>query len=903
MPPLKDLLQTKLIIPPASQDHVLRPGLIKRLNATANCALALVSAPAGSGKTTLLAEWARQRAGPAAWVSLDRHDNDPARFTSYLAKAVRPHGLNLPDRVATDPGYLEQLLRDTLIAVINWLVEGQFELALVLDDYHLIEDPAIHAALIYFVENLPAGARLVLSTRADPPFPLARLRGRGQLAELRFDDLRFTPAEAAAFLEPRLPGKLQAQDIQALNERAEGWASGLQLAALSLQSSHDPHAFIASFGGSHRDVLDYLIDEVLNQQPQDVQNFMLQTSILEQLSAPLCSAVTQQPDGEAMLAALERDNLFLIPLDHDRRWYRYHHLFAGALRHRLARSSPQTMAGLHRRAAAWYAHNDLPAAAIDHALAADDPHQAAVLVERFAGRFWMKSRVTSLLRWIQAIPLSVRRTRSRLSLWEAWMLLLTGDWRPVDPILDAVEAKLEVGNGDLGDRSPPESGDLEGMLAALRAFRANTSGDTETAIRYAGQALAALPEGDLNWRGAVAHILGDSYRLQGDIPSASGAYAQAGAASRRARNVFSVLVALRYQAEMQAQTGHLHQAEFTFQKALRYARQHDAERLSAAGTVHISLGSLYYQKGELDWARRHIEKGLAVCEAAGHGIGLVLANCAMARLCHAAGQDGEARLRLDRAEQHAESHGLRQLYWYPQSLRSRFNLDRANGGLDQAALSLVERWAARAGLEAEDSLSPLGLGHLVYARWLLLQGTVKDEYTPALDYLDAILEAAALENRTEYQIVACILRARALHSRGDQVGSVQALLQALETGRERGYVQVFLDEGEAIASLLQGVLVAMPQHPAAGFAAQLLGRLRSSGGGPGRLLDELFSPREVEVLHLMAQGCTNRQIATQLVVAESTVKTHLGHIYGKLKVGNRTQALHRLQSLNLLDAT
>jgi LuxR family maltose regulon positive regulatory protein len=906
---LKAMLQTKLMVPPASQNQVLRPRLTGRLNEAAHCALTLVSAPAGSGKTTLLAEWARQYDGPVAWISLDRGDNDPARFESYLVEALRSLGLELPGRPASERDSPGDILESTLVAVINRLIEEQLEPALVLDDYHLIENPTIHATLIHVIENLPTGARLVLSTRVDPPFPLSRLRGRGQLAELRFDHLRFTSQEAAAFMSPRLDGRLAAQEVESLNQRAEGWISGLQLAALSLRGSQDPHGLVESFTGSQRYVLDYLVDEVLDQQTREVQDFLLDTSILRRLSGPLCSAVTGQPDGQAMLEALEGANLFLVPLDLERRWYRYHHLFAEALRKRLSRRSPQALSERHLRASTWYAGNGLPAEAIEHALAAGDPQQAAVYIERFAEGFWMESQVTSLLRWIQALPPGVRRARPQLGLWEAWMLLLTGDWQPVDSILESVEESLDGRREGAEGLGQPERGELEGMLAAVRAFRANTLGNTPAAIREAHWALERLPENDHNWRGAVAQILGDAYRLQGDLPSASQAYTQADAASRRARNVFSVLVSLRYQAEMLVQTGRLQQAEATFQKALGYARRHHAQRLSATGTVQISLGSLYYQRGELEWARRHLETGLAVCQAAGHGIGMVLANCALARLHHAGGEDRQAYLHLDVAEQHAESHELKQLIWYPRCLRARFHLDGAmrdgamNDAPDRASLGMAERWAAESGLRADEDLSPVGLRHLVFARLLVLQGMLKGEYAAALGYLEAIIQAARREDKTEPQVAAWILRARALNGRDGAEGSLQALARALEAGKEQGFVQAFLDEGPEISSLLHQFLAHMPQHPAAGFAAQVLARASKPEAGTEGVLDQLFSPREVEVLHLMAEGCTNRQIADKLVVAESTVKTHLRHIYRKLKVGNRTQAVHRLRSMNLLLAS
>jgi LuxR family maltose regulon positive regulatory protein len=901
MPPLKGLLQTKLIIPPVPQNQVSRSRLIGRLNEGRTCALTLVSASAGSGKTTLLSEWARHCDYPVAWISLDRRDNDPARFGSYLFEALCAHGLDLPDNSTLDPQDLEDTLLSALATGINQMVVRQSKLALVLDDYHLIDNPAIHAALIFFVENLPAGARVILSTRVDPPFPLARLRGRGQIDEVRFDSLRFTSEEAAAFLSQRVDGRLDAQEVKALIERTEGWVSGLQLAALSLRGAQDAHALIESFAGDQRYIQDYLVDEVFGQQPQEVQDFLLKTSILEQLCGPLCSAVTLQLEGQAMLEALENANLFLTPLDQNRHWYRYHHLFAEMLRDRLARRSPHGLSELHLRAAAWYAQNGLPADAIDHALSAGDFHYAATLIERFAEGFWMKSQVTNLLRWIRVAPIGVRRSRPRLSLWEAWALLLTGEWEQVDLILDTVEEILEHRKAKDSD---PVDKELKGMLAAMRAFRSNTSSSTDAAIGYANQALEALPKDNLNWHAAVAQILGDAYRLQGDVSSASRAYAHADATSRKARNIFSVLVSLRYQAEMQVQAGHLQQAESLFQKALRYAQQQNAGHLSAAGTVHISLGSLYYQKGEHERARRHLEQGLAACERADHGIGLVLANCALARLCQALGEDHQAHLHLDLAEQHAESHDLKQLYWYPKRLRTLLYLNQAmKGGLDPARLKMVDQSAEQSNMKVEVRLRSLGLQNLIYARLLVLQGMIRGECSAALDYLDALINAATLEGKTEYQVVAWILRARALHWLGDTTGSIQALIQALKAGEKEGFVQAFLDEGEEISKRLHELLIIMPQHPVAGFAARVLVRFDKQNPGSRRVVEKLFSARELDVLHLMAEGRTNRQIAKDLVVAESTVKTHLHHIYRKLKVSNRTQAIHRLQSMELLSTS
>ncbi|HEX6736733.1 MAG TPA: tetratricopeptide repeat protein, partial [Vicinamibacteria bacterium] len=667
--PAEGLLRTKLYIPPPRPDLVPRPRLLGRLEAGLRGRLTLLAAPAGSGKTTLLSAWRAQPSGsavPLAWVSLDAGDNDPVRFLGYLAAALD----------ALDPGIAADalaLLRSPrrppetiLTALLNALAALPRDAVLVLDDYHAIEAPDVHRALAALLEHLPPRLHLVVSSREDPPLPLARLRARGELLELRAADLRFTPAEAAAFLTGAMGLPLTAEQVAALGERTEGWAAGLQLAALSLRGRQDAGTFIEAFAGSHRHLVDYLVEEVLERQPAPLQAFLLETAILERLCGPLCDAVTGRDGGQATLERLEAANLFLVPLDDARRWYRYHRLFADFLRARLVRSSSDRVAELHGRAATWHERSGLHPAAIGHALAARDVERAARLVGEAAEGCWKRGELTTLLGWLEALPADVVQDRPRVALAHAWtrFLLRSYDGAAVEAMLARIAATLGPRGGGAPDGEasppvdPPELGALRGVLAAIRAAVASAREDAPRTIALAQAALALLPQDQSYWRLAMGHGLGLAHDARGEALAAGRALADAIALAREAGDRYLALVATMNLARVRLAQGQLQAAAALCQRGLDLAAEQGGEHVPVAGSLRIALGRLRYEWNDLPGAARRLREGVALAERHEHWRGALDGYAALAWLAQAEGDEGGARAHLARGEEAARALGL-----------------------------------------------------------------------------------------------------------------------------------------------------------------------------------------------------------------------------------------------------
>ena len=585
------LLLTKLRIPPARPNRVSRPHLCERLNAGASQKLTLISAPAGFGKTTLLSEWSDQSGLPVAWLSLDAGDNDPARFLSYCVAALQIVHADLGAAALALLGARQRSpIESVLTILINDIATVAQPFALVLDDYHVIENRAIDDALAFLLEHLPSppGLHLIIASRSDPSLPLTRLRARGQLTELRQDDLRFAPDEAAQFFSQVMRLNLSADAVAALSSRTEGWIAGLQLAAVSMQGQDARRIadFIQAFAGSDRYVLDYLVEEVLQRQPDDIQSFLLRTSLLERMSASLCDAVRKDENAppvtfhpsSAILEQLERNNLFIIPLDHERQWYRYHHLFADLLRKRLQQTHPDLVPILHRRASQWHEHNGQMTASIEHALSALDFERAADLIERAVDATLMRSEVITLLNWIEALPDGVVRARPHLCAAHAGVILLGG--RP----LDMVESRLhDAMRGDTDGR-------VSGDVAAYRALIASLKGDAQLGLDLSRQALERLPADRLFLRSMCASNLGIAYVLRGDIDAAERAFDEVVRISLHTGNVMGAAGALSNLAGVCVVRGQLHKAEDIYQRALKLATDDQGRRLPVAGKVAVGVG-------------------------------------------------------------------------------------------------------------------------------------------------------------------------------------------------------------------------------------------------------------------------------------------------------------------------
>ncbi|MDY6875407.1 MAG: LuxR C-terminal-related transcriptional regulator [Chloroflexota bacterium] len=930
------LLQTKLYIPPAQPDPsiglrarlVPRPRLIERLNAGLDRKMTLVSAPAGFGKTTLLSEWIYHletrffgknlvsgSPRPVAWLSLDEGDNDPARFLAYLVAALQTVEPDVGADVLTalqspQPPSVEAALTaliNDIVAVPQGDRKGR-PYVLMLDDYHLIAARPIHDALTFLIEHLPPQMHLVIATRADPPLPLARLRGRNQLTELHAADLRFTPDEAAAFLNQVMELDLLAEDVAALETRTEGWIAGLQMAAISMRGRKDVTAFIRAFTGSHRFILDYLVEEVLDQQSPAIQEFLLKTSILERMTGSLCDAVLSKgaeeqgsggdgvfspalplrtsADSQKTLEYLEHNNLFVVPLDDERRWYRYHRLFADLLRQRLQQAQADLVPTLRRRASEWYEQYGLIGEAASHALAADDFERAARLIEQTAWKMLTRGEMTTLLNWLGALPDEVVRARPRLDVFRAWALTLTSQ-------LDHAELRLQE----------TDTQGLEGEVAAVRAYAACFRGDVTRAIELSRQALEHLPEEGLFLRSLMALNLGNAYWLSGNPAAAGQALTKAAALGQAAGDIYLAMIATSLLGQAQEMAGQLHQAVETYRQALQLATPSQGEGRGSrpvlfAGLAHLGLAGPLYEWNDLDGAMRQVMRAIELGERGGSVSTLQGSYTTLAQVCQARGDMDGALEALHQAESLARKHDLIHVIGLVAAFRARLWLAQGDPStISGQAIAAASRWAQESGLSADDDLSYTGeIGHLTLAQVLIAQGMPGE----ALRLLARLLEAAQTAGRTGSVIEILALQALAFQAQSDLERALSALEQALSLAEPEGFVRIFLDLGEPMVRLLRR---ALSQGIAPNYVARLLAAFGEEVELTSPAMESLIEPlseRELEVLRLIAAGLSNPEIAEELVIAVSTVKSHTNHIYGKLGVKNRTQAVARARELDLL---
>jgi LuxR family maltose regulon positive regulatory protein len=897
------LLATKLHVPPPPPGFVPRRRLVQALGEGLARGRVLVCAPAGFGKTALLADWARSAGRPVAWLGLDGGDSDPVRFWRYVMAALDRARPGLAGRVALPlPRSSEGLVTD----LVNELATdpGPDEVLLVLDDYHLVESGPVQESVAFLLESLPPSLRVVVSGRADPPLPLARLRARGQLAELRAADLRFTAEEAAALLGetagPGLPGRA----VAALVARTEGWAAGLQLAGLSLRGHADAAGFAAAFSGSHRFVLDYLGDEVLDGQPGQVRAFLLETSVLERLSGQLCDAVTGRAGSQAMLQDIERAGLFLVPLDEERGWWRYHHLFADLLRARLQAEQPGRAQALHRAAAAWCEEHGLVDDAVRHALGAGDAGWAARLVERHVETLLGRSEGVTLRRWLSALPAESVRGRPRLCLAQAYGAAQGFQVEALEGLLDDAERAFAV-SGDEPYEDPagrPVSvlANVPAGIAFLRASLARLRGDAALAAGYNRQALAQLGEDDwlmrsfVRWNQAVtdwldgwlgpaerglAEVLAERRAADEAVRRAGGEPAEVLRAVAGGAEFFAGFLAMRVcydLGDVQRAQGNLNAALATCRQALGSAGENS--QAAHAGLAHVGLAQVLYERDELTAALDHATRGVTLCRQLAFTPPLATGLAVLARIRHARGDAAGARESMAEAGQAGLS---------PQvvALLNPVPAQRARLQLAQGDVAAAARWTTAAGLSPDDEPDyPQEPAYLVLVRVLLAH----DDPGPALTLLQRLLDAAASQGRTGSIIEIQALRALALAAAGDHAGALGALTEALTLAAPQGYVRVFADEGAPMRALLARLPAARPGQQSAARRT-----------GPGYLAEPL-TDRELEVLRLLATGRSNQRIARDLVVALDTVKKHVTHVLAKLGATNRTEAAARARQLGLI---
>jgi LuxR family transcriptional regulator, maltose regulon positive regulatory protein len=780
--------------------------------------------------------------------------------------------------------------------LVNELATRPADLVVILDDYHVIESTAVHGIVSSLLDHLPEGVHLVMASRVDPPLPLARLRSRGQMAKLDATDLRFTLDEAAAFLHDVMGLELPARDVTALEERTEGWAAGLQLAALSMRDRKDASVFIESFSGSHRDVLDFLAEEVLERQPDHVREFLLKTSILDSLTGTLCDALTARNDGDEMLERLERENLFVVALDDERIWYRYHRLFADFLRGRLKRESPEYVGELHLNASEWNERNGGASSAIEHALLAGDHERAARLMERGVGQSWYRGEVVTLLGWLEKLSEEVMRSRPLLLIWYSAALMLVGRSDGVETLLGEADRALG-GDFDEESRSGADEAEHRQLLAtaaAVRSLYAQRSGEAPEAVEYARRALALLPEGNLEPRPFAAITLAEAYRAAGDDESAITAFAEAGALGRAAGHDYVALSAMAAQAHLELAKGCLREADHVLRQALEFAAERGSELLPAVGSVRIGMGELLYEWDELEAASRHLTEGVGLAARTGDVEILMWGYIALSAVRQARDDTEGAFAAARQAERVARSSGMEDALFDAAVWKVRLYL--MSGDLTSAS-SEHERAAATGEVRPYSrALERLTLARLLIAR---------NEPDEALHLLERLHETVRTVGR---RIEILALQALALWAGNNKERAVSTLTQALALGEPEGYVRTFADEGSPMAEILSAALEARrrnsldPPVPAR-YLRKLVAALKRDGtdrSSPEAVLPEDPSERELEVLTLVAAGKSNRQIAADLFVSVGTVKTHINNLYRKLDAHSRTQAVARARELKLL---
>lgn len=875
-----------------------RPRLIERLHGSREHKLTLISAPAGFGKTTLLSEWLHSFALRAAWVSLDSRDNDEARFLTYLMAALKLGYEEVSSLAAEMPisdAQNDNLSEWVLPRLLNHMAmlartTAQPPVIIVLDDFHLIENPLIHRSLAQLLDHLPAGVRMVLSSRTDPPLPLARLRARGDLVELRAQDLRFSSGEAGALLRQVSEVDLTSEQVLALEERTEGWAAGLQLAGLALAACTDIDRFVRAFAGSHRYILDYLADEAFYHQPDEVQAFLLQTSILDYMTAGLCEAVTGRSDAQAILEYLERSNVFVVSLDEDRRWYRYHHLFADLLSYRFRQQPADQISAAHERAAIWLLRNGQMFDAIGHALAAGNFSLAIAAIEAATPAIPMQGKASTLLTWLDAIPPQYVRQNPRFLLMYAWAHLYRNELEKLEPRITAALRSLGIQHFNDRDWPPDASAEDRDVLAqinALRVFKTVYLGQPGLAVKIGEYALSQIDPGPSIGRAAVLAALGDAYRDVDNLTAASRAYSDAIFASADIPNLSMKMDLVAIHAKM----GNLRQAIQICEEVRAWGEDRH-QIVFPLARANILLADLLRERNALDRAQEVLELGIQQSELGGYLRYLIAGLVTLARLHSIRGDREKSRSAIERAVRIARESGVEKLIILAELNQARL-LSTASIGDLQAA----QAWAKASALSLDDSVSyPDEDRYLVLARITLAGPASPAEIDALIQLLQRLLVAASQAGRTGSMIEILALQALAYRSGGESGAALRLLEQALTLAEPEGYVRIFSDEGLPMAELLR---LTIQQGRHVPYPARLLATIADSPPSPGAF--EL-TDSELRVLRLIDAGMANQEIADTLVISLNTVKTHITHLYSKLEVSSRTQAIIRAREAGLISA-
>ncbi|MCA9953198.1 MAG: hypothetical protein KC434_00660 [Anaerolineales bacterium] len=891
------LIRTKLRHPPTRSQLVPRLRLQQQIQQGVHLPLTLVTAPAGFGKTTLVASAVGLSRLPVAWLSLDDADNQNGRFLHYLLaalqtvdQAVGHEAMQMLTASAQVPVEL------VVTSLVNDLDGSGKQLCLVLDDYHCIHNPAVHTAVNFLLEHSPDSFHLLIASRSDPPLPLARLRARGQMVELRAADLGFTKAEAAHFLNKIMGLNLDGDSVAQLAARTEGWIAGLQMAALSMRGRDDTAAFLNAFSGTNHHILDYLLEEVLTRQTEIAQTFLLQTAFLKQLTAPLCNAVTQTTDSQAMLETLERQNLFVLSLDDERKWYRYHHLFADLLQARLQQLYSDQLPQLFTRAAVWCEGNEQPSEAISYALKGENFALAGKMIARHWGATSSEGAIETVYNWLNALPKTMVQKSAPLSTAMGWMQWFTGQTEAIEPHLLAAEQALAQ-----SEEAPANVG-LPAQLAALRALVARMQNEFDVAIALGHEALDLLPPQmtvteESQLRSMIFLALAAAYAGIGDLEKAVNAYTETIAWSRVSRNVAGVTGITYRLAGALRVLGRLREAEEACRRAMAFVQAEGIAQLPAVGILHLALSELLVEQNKLEEAAYHLAQGHALGRWSGRLDAARNAVFAQARLLLAGNDLAGALTAVQEAEQSLGERPSPLALSEIMALKAKLLLWQ--GELDAAA-RCAEKAVQLAGYDQGQTGQTAAL-----AAWHV-RVAIPDSADVLAD-LAVALEVAEANGRFGVALELYILRSLWHLQHGNSSKAVSDLTAALTLAEPQGFTRIFLEEGAPMQQLLSRWVAQNTGHPLNDAALHLLRQFavaavspESAADSPATNLVEPLSERELDVLQIMALGKTNKEIAAQLIIARGTVKAHTASIYRKLDVTNRTEAVARARELGLL---
>lgn len=905
------LLTIKTNIPAPKGKLLDRPRLVDQIEQGMQSNLVLVSAPAGFGKTTAVVSWIQVTDRNVAWLALDRDDNDPALFFRYLISTIQrlepEFGLGIQLALESQPN----LQPDSLLAnFINELAALDFPISLVFDDYHIIETEAIHRILKYLIQHIPFNANIVIISRIDPPIPLGRLRAGGELTEIRSKDLRFRADEGDAFFNDLMNLGLSKGEAAALHARTEGWIVGLQLAALSLRDREDKQAFIERFSGTHQYIIDYLLEEVLAGLPEGIKSFLYRISILDRFCAPLCDAMLDRSDSRRVISELAEIDLFLVPLDADDRWFRFHHLFVDFLRH-ASRHDQELLSKLHSRASEWFEAQGEPTEAILHRVRAGDYAEAARILESIGMQMLENSELSALIGLIELIPHDQACSRPWVCIYHAWALRLSGGaYQEVEDLLDCAEKA--IGPIPSNDRSGPgdedrkfaanDKGHMRAHLTAIGAFQALYREDVPAVIQLAQDALSLRPEGNFI-RSSIALSQGWAYRFSGNLAASSQSLQEARSVGLSSGNTFLTVSATCRLAYNELLMGRLHAAADLCRQALQLSRLGDNKRLPVAGYAHVYLGYIHYLWNELDAAKEHLSAGIELCRQVGYIMDQIVGHSLQARVFHALGEPELADEALSQGERLCD---LMKGYLYARRWMDDSNVRNwgATGKLDA-----VRSWVKSCGLSTADPPTFMReIEEIILARALLNlsydthNGSIPDDLIP---FMDRIREAAGAAGWVSKEIEILILQSLAIWQMKDKERSLAVLESALKLAEPEGFIRPFLDEGELARKLLSELT---SSSETGHFSRKLLDAFDKNfitsgtvdGGKASSALIEPLSRRELEVLQLLATDLSGPEIADKLVIAVSTFRYHTDQIYKKLAVHNRREAVTRGKELEII---